>query len=70
MSRPDAKSPATRTFWATWQAVVAVPGVLLIGWKFVAREESQPTGGQALGVWSAIFIVATVAGLLRARRTR
>ncbi|MGQ7787922.1 hypothetical protein [Nesterenkonia sp. K-15-9-6] len=49
---------------------MAVPGVLLIGWMFVAPEESQPTGGQALGVWSAIFIVATVAGLLRARRTR
>lgn len=61
MSRTDAQDSTRRTFWITWQTFVAVPGIPLIAWLLLAPDDLALTGGQALGVWLAIFAVATVA---------
>lgn len=56
-----------RTFWATWQSAVAIPGILLIGWMIFAPEDARLTSAQVLMAWLAIFTVAAVVALLRVK---
>lgn len=70
MSMTETQDPTKRTFWATWQVFVGVPGIFLIGWMFLGPNELALTGGQVLAAWLTIFAVATVAGLIRTKTAR
>lgn len=67
MPRTEARESSRRTFWMTWQVFVGVPGIFLIGWLLLAPEGLALSGWQPLGAWLAIFAVATIAGLIRAK---
>lgn len=54
-------------FWTRWQSAVAVMGIPLIAWMYLAPTELQLTPGWYLVSWVAIFLVASVAGRVRRR---
>lgn len=63
---PTHKSPKQR-FWATWQAFVGIPGILLIGWVYFAPEEFRLAYEHVTVIWLALFAVGAVAGLIRVK---
>lgn len=54
-------------FWTGWQTAVAIMGIPLIAWMYLAPSELQLTPAWYLVSWVAIFTIATVAGRLRRR---
>ncbi|MCH8570504.1 hypothetical protein LSI54_03885 [Nesterenkonia sp. AY15] len=54
-------------FWTSWQSAVAIMGIPLIAWMYLAPSDLQLGPGWYLVSWLAIFVVATAAGRIRRR---
>jgi len=52
-------------FWTSWQSAVAIMGIPLIAWMYLAPSDLQLTPVWYLVSWLAIFLVATLAGRIR-----
>ena len=54
-------------FWTGWQSAVAIMGIPLIAWMYLAPSDLQLTPVWYLVSWGAIFVIATVTGRVRRR---
>lgn len=64
---PTLEWASSGRFWTGWQSAVAIMGIPLIGWMYLAPSDLQLTPGWYLVSWVAIFLIATVAGRIRRR---